>query len=293
MKAQPIESFDSVAFFKHFQSRVDSVNGIQLHYVSGGKGPLVVLIHGWPENWYEWRKVMPLLSKHYTVISLDLPGAGQSTVKDSGYDKKSLAADVHALVMHLGYAKAIVIGHDWGVAVAYAYAAQFRTEVSHLIVCEGIPFGPWSPKVNLFWFFDFIRAPNGYAEQLTRGREKEFLSYFYQSPTAHIIPDAINAADQRYYIRYFEEPGRMTAGFNFYRTIEQDVKDNTRWSLQSLVIPVFTIGADGQSKDAVEKVMKQVATDVTGVVMQGTGHFAPEDRPVEFTKIVIDFLQAH
>jgi pimeloyl-ACP methyl ester carboxylesterase len=290
--AQSATSFDSASFFKTFHSKTASVNGIQMHYVVGGKGELIVLIHGWPENWYEWRKVMPLLINRYTVISVDLRGAGQSTVTEKGYDKKNMAADVHALITSLGYKTAIVVGHDWGAGVAYAYAAQYRQEVSRLIVCEGIPFGKWLPNYNLFWFFDFIRTANAYAEQLTNGREKEFLHYFYQRPSAHFTPDGISSADEDYYVRYFRETGRMTAGFNFYRTIDQDVIDNDEWALNPLSVPVLAIGADLQSKDAVEKTMKMIASNVKGIVMQNTGHFAPEDRPQEFVQIVSEFLNS-
>jgi pimeloyl-ACP methyl ester carboxylesterase len=285
------EAFDSAVFFKMFTSKMADINGIRLHYVIGGKGPLIVLIHGWPENWYEWRKVMPLLSSNYTVISVDVRGAGQSSVTDSGYDKKTLAADIHALVASLGYKTAIITGHDWGAGVAYAYAAQFGSEVNHLVVCEGIPFGKWVPKTNLFWFFDLIRIPDYYAESLTTGREKEFLHYFYQRPTAHFNKEAIDSNDENYYIRYFVQPGHMTAGFGFYRTIDQDVIDNNRWSMNPLQMPVLAIGADLQSKDDIAKVMKNLASNVQQLVMQNTGHFAPEDRPHELVEIILRFLK--
>ncbi len=283
--------FNQGTFFKSFTSKTQKVKDINMHYVIGGKGPVIVLIHGWPECWYEWRKMMPPLALHYTVISVDLRGAGESTATAGGYDKKTLAGDVHQLLAQLGYKKYVVVGHDWGASVAYALAAQFPEQVSHLIVAEGIPFGKWLPSVELYWYFGFIRAKGNYAERVTEGHERAFLNYFYQSSPMHYVKGAINNADVNYYLRYFMQPGRMTAGFNFYRTIEQDVRDNNIWAVHPLQMPVLAIGGDVQAKDEVAKVMRNVAGNVKQIVMKNTGHFIAEERPAEFVTVITDFIR--
>jgi pimeloyl-ACP methyl ester carboxylesterase len=290
--AQKSESeFDGNTFFKNFSQHTVKVNGNNLHYVSGGNAKeVMLLLHGWPEMWYEWRKMMPLLTRQYTVIAPDLRGAGESAVTDSGYDKKTLAQDIHGLMKQLGYNKAIVIGHDWGASVAYAYAAQYPEAVSKLVIAEGGPFGHWMPNIELYWYFTFMRLPNDYAEKVTKGNEREYLTWFYQTSKFHFVKGAISDADVTYYLRYFKQAGRMTAGFNFYRTIDQDVADNSEWAKTPLTMPVLAVGAEHGAKKAIAESMKQVAKNVSSVVMNNTGHFIPEERPEEFTKIIFDFI---
>jgi pimeloyl-ACP methyl ester carboxylesterase len=155
-----------------FESKFANVNGVRIHYVTGGHGPALILLHGWPETWYEWRNMLPILAKDFTIVAPDLRGMGDSSLEPSGYDKKTLAQDVHALVTQLKLSKPILVGHDWGGPVAYAYAAQYRNELERLIMIEGLPFGPWLKTTNLTWFFNFFRIP-GYAESLLPGRERE------------------------------------------------------------------------------------------------------------------------
>ena len=285
------QPFDSSNFFKAFSQHTVEANGINLHYVTGGNGKeIVLLLHGWPETWYEWRKMMPLLRNQYTVIAVDLRGSGKSSVAKTGYDKKTLAQDVHQLMQKLGYEKSFVIGHDWGASVAYAYAAQYPEAVSKLVVAEGSPFGNWMPNIELYWYFTFMRLPNEYAEKVIKGNEREYLTWFYQTSKYHFVKGAITDADVNYYLKYFKEAGRMTAGFNFYRTIDKDVIDNTEWAKTPLTMPVLAVGGEQGAKEAIAKSMKQVATNVSGVVMNSTGHFIPEERPEEFTKIILDFI---
>jgi len=170
----PTGSALSVAWAPGFHEQTVEANGQRIHLVVGGKGPPILLIHGWPETAYEWRKMLPELAKDHTLYAVDLRGAGQSSVPESGYDKQTLAEDVYAAMLKLGVAKAEVVGHDWGASVAYAYAARHPEAVGHLLVCEGAPFGPWMPKTDLFWYFGFMRIP-GFAERVIVGNEREYL----------------------------------------------------------------------------------------------------------------------
>jgi alpha-beta hydrolase superfamily lysophospholipase len=136
-----------------FSHRTASVNDVQLHYVIGGHGNPVVLLHGWPETWYEWRHVMPALAKNYTVIVPDLPGLGDSSKPTTGYDTKTVAAYIHQLVTQLGFKTIFLVGHDVGAAVAYSYAAANPAEVKRLVVMESAIPGVISPQfgVNPWW----------------------------------------------------------------------------------------------------------------------------------------------
>lgn len=127
-----------------FEHRFAEVNGVRLHYVIGGRGPAVVLVHGFPETWYAWRGVMPALAERHTVIAPDLRGIGESSLEESGYDKETLAEDVHGLVRSLGFEEVSVVGHDMGAMTAYAYARVYREEVSHLVIMSAaLPGSGW------------------------------------------------------------------------------------------------------------------------------------------------------
>ena len=156
-----------------------SVNGIQMHYVIGGQGDPVILLHGWPETWYGWHKVMPALAKNYTVIAPDLRGLGDSSKPCTGYDGKTLAEDIHQLVSKLGFKTIFLVGHDWGTQVAYSYAAAHPTEVKKLAVME-LPIPGFTPPQleGKIWWFVFHQTPD-VPEGLVQGKESIYLSWFY------------------------------------------------------------------------------------------------------------------
>ncbi|HKG87163.1 MAG TPA: alpha/beta fold hydrolase, partial [Nitrososphaeraceae archaeon] len=167
-----------------FSHNTASVNGIQLHYVIGGQGDPVVLLHGWPETWYAWHKIMPALAKNYTVIAPDLRGLGDSSKPPTGYDGKTVAEDIHQLVTQLGFETINLVGHDIGAFVAYPYAAAHPTEVKRLVVMEVPPpingiFPPPSLAVPLWWLF--FQQTLDVPEALTQGKEMTYLSWFYQN----------------------------------------------------------------------------------------------------------------
>ncbi len=273
-----------------FVSHTTRVGDVSIHYVIGGKGPPLLLLHGWPETWFEWRLMMPALAKSHTVIAADLRGMGGSSLASEGYDKKTLANDMHALVSQLGYQRVTVIGHDWGGPVAYAYAAQHRDAVDKLVMIEGSPFGPWMRNTNVYWFFDFLGVP-GYAETVLPGRERAFLRYFYENEAFHAVPGVFTDETIEVYSGAYARPGGMTASYGLYRTIGQDVRDVGAFAAMPLSIPVLAVGAEKGAGAFVGDSARRVASNVQTVIFKGTGHFVPEERPAELTDVVMRFLR--
>jgi len=228
-------SIDNVTFSHH----TASVNGIQMHYVIGGQGDPVVLLHGWPETWYAWHKVMPALAKNYTVIAPDLRGIGDSSKPSTGYDGKTLAEDIHQLVAQLGFKTIYLVGHDIGTQVAYSYAAAHPTEVKGLAVMELTIPGFVPPGKPPIWWVVFHQTP-GVPEALVEGKEMTYLSWFLRglayNPSA-ITQDAINQ-----YVRHYSAPGGLHAGFEHYRAFPQDAIDNQNYSKTKITMPVLAIG---------------------------------------------------
>jgi pimeloyl-ACP methyl ester carboxylesterase len=266
-----------------FSHHTASVNGIQIHYVIGGKGDPVVLLHGWPETWYEWRHVMPALAKNYTVIVPDLRGLGDSSKPPSGYDAKTVAEDIHQLVTKLGFNSIYLVGHDIGTLVAYPYAAAHPTEVKKLAVMEAPIPGFTIPGRMPLWWVVFHQVPD-VPEYVVEGREQGYLSWFYHN-LAH-NPAAINQTDRNVYVSHYSAPGGMHAGFEYYRAIPEDAIQNMNYSKTKLTIPVlaltggFTPAFGGNvTMNSALYGMQQVAENVTGITVPNSGHWIPEEQP--------------
>jgi pimeloyl-ACP methyl ester carboxylesterase len=188
-----------------FSHNTASVNGIQMHYVIGGHGDPVVLLHGWPETWYAWHKVMPALARNYTVIAPDLRGLGDSSKPLTGYDGKTLAEDIHQLVTKLGFKTIFLVGHDIGSWVAYPYAAAHPSEVKGLAILEVPPPGPSFPSgTPAPWWVIFHQTPD-VPEALVQGKEMEYLSWHYQNLAYN--PAAITQAAINEYVSHYSAPG--------------------------------------------------------------------------------------
>jgi pimeloyl-ACP methyl ester carboxylesterase len=278
---------DNVTFSHH----TATVNGTQLHYVIGGKGDPVVLLHGWPETWYEWRHVMPALAKNYTVIAPDLRGLGDSSKPPSGYDGKTIAEDIHQLVTQLGFKTIYLVGHDIGTQVAYSYAAAHPTDIDKLAVMElPIP-GFTPPKLEgKIWWFIFHQTP-GVPELLVEGKEKEYLSWFYHNLAYN--PAAITQADIDEYVSHYAAPDGMRAGFEYYRAFPEDAAQNMNYSKTNLTMPVLAMGSGylpvfggNITMQSIVYGMKMLAQNVTGITVPNSGHWIPEENP----KFVIEHL---
>jgi pimeloyl-ACP methyl ester carboxylesterase len=273
-----------------FSSQFAKAGQITLHYLDGGSGSVVVLLHGWPETWRAWRKVMPLLAVNHRVIAVDLPGLGESDASPSGYDKRTLARHVHALLTVLGHRRVALVGHDLGAAVAYAYAKQFPDEVNKLVVMDDpIPgLKDWNDVRSKWprWHFAFHSLPD-LPEQLVTGREYAYLSWFYRNAYQKA---AINEEDMRLYVAAYSKAASLHAGFEYYRAFEQDAADNSN-DHTPLEMPVLALGGDHSPwKTYLYEQLQGNAISLEGAVVPECGHFIPEERPEWLAEHVQQFL---
>lgn len=272
-----------------FSHRDADVSGSRLHYVVGGRGPAVVLLHGFPETSWTWRQVMPILAESHTVIAPDLPGVGCSSLEPTGFDAQSMARDVHELVASLGLPKVAVVGHDTGGWVAYAYARQYRTDVTHLVLS-----GAAIPGFGLERLLDFRQPGQGLPhlpffmqqqapELLIGGREKQYFDRFITSEAMH----RSGAVD--YFARSYARPGRLTAALGQYRALYVDAEDNRRGSGPPLAMPTLALSGVGETAVSTDS-LRQVAVNVTEAEVPDAGHYVQEDNPTEFARALQRFL---
>jgi pimeloyl-ACP methyl ester carboxylesterase len=271
-------------------SRMSKVEGVDLHYLTAGHGPAVVLLHGYTQTSRMWRPIIPLLAAKFTVIAPDLPGIGDSEIPADGLDMKTAAIRIHALVKSLGVEKARVVGHDIGLMVAYAYAAQFPSETEKLVVMDAFLPGVsgWEDVYNSpsIWHFRF-NGPT--PEALVRGRERIYFDYFWNDFAAdrmHSIPEADRAA----YAAAYARKGRMRAGWAYFVSFQQAAKDFAQLSQTKLSMPVLAIGGEKANGQVLGEQMKIVATDATMIVLKNCGHWVLEEKPKETTDALMKLL---
>jgi len=277
-----------------FTHHTATVNGIQMHYVIGGHGDPVVLLHGWPETWYAWRHVMPDLAKNYTVIVPDLRGLGDSSKPTTGYDGKTVAEDIHQLVTQLGFKTIFLIGHDIGTQIAYSYAAAHPTEVKKLAVMELTIPGFAPPGRMPIWWGIFHQVPD-VPEALVQGKEMMYLSWFFSGLTYN--PSAITKADIDEYVSHYSSPGGLRAGFEYYRAFPQDAIQNQNYSKTKLTMPVLALGGSfipvlggNITMPSIIYGMKILAQNVTGITVPNSGHFIPEEQPQFLSDQLLKFF---
>jgi pimeloyl-ACP methyl ester carboxylesterase len=271
-------------------SRSAMIDGANLHYMTAGQGPALILLHGYAETSLMWKPIIPSLAKRFTVIAPDLPGIGDSDIPSSGLDMKSAAIRIHDLAKSLGITKAEVVGHDIGLMVAYAYAAQFPAEVTKLVLMDaflpGVP--GWEAVYNNphIWHFRF-NGPT--PEALVQGRERTYFDYFWNdfaADKAHSIPEKARQA----YAAAYARPGRMHAGWAYFVSFLQAAKDFAALSQTKLTMPVLSIGGEKANGVALGQQVKLVATDVTVIVLKNTGHWLMEEQPKETSAALENFL---
>jgi pimeloyl-ACP methyl ester carboxylesterase len=275
-----------------FTHQYEDVNGVRLHYVIGGRGAPGVLLHGWPQTWYEWRHIMPDLAKQYTVIAPDLRGLGESSVPEKGYDCKTVAEDIHRLCQKLGHNRVAVVAHDVGVGVGYAWAASYPDEVSKLVVTESLLAGVGEPPTTSksgepLWHPAFHMVPN-LAEHLVQGRERVYFSYFFKT-FAH-QPDAVPDEELEVAVKAYSRPGRLKAGFAHYRAMAESAKQNAEFMTIKLKMPVLAVGGETCFGDLPGTQMKLVADNVTTVSLKECGHWVTAEQPAAFLKELLAFL---
>jgi pimeloyl-ACP methyl ester carboxylesterase len=271
-------------------SRYKEIDGIKLHYLTAGHGPALVLLHGYAETALMWKPIIPALASRFTVIVPDLPGIGDSAIPASGLDMNTAATRMHALVRSLGVEKAEVIGHDIGLMVAYAYAAQFPAEVTKLVLMDAfLPgVGDWQTVYNdpRNWHFRF-NGPT--PEALVRGRERTYYEHYWNDFAAdknHSIPEA----DRRAYAAAYARPGRMRAGWSYFVSFQQAANDFARLAQTKLPMPVLSIGGEKSLGDFLGRQTRLVAVNATVIVLSNTGHWLMEENYKETSAALLKFL---
>jgi pimeloyl-ACP methyl ester carboxylesterase len=271
-------------------SRMAEVDGVKLHYLTAGHGPAVILLHGYTQTSRMWRPIMPLLAEKFTVIAPDLPGIGDSGIPSDRLDMKNAAIRIHGLAKSLGVEKARVVGHDIGLMVAYAYAAQFPKETEKLVVMDAFLPGVqgWEDVYNnpAIWHFRF-NGPT--PEALVKGRERTYFEHFWNNFAAdktRSLPEVDRAA----YTAAYARPGRMRAGWAYFVSFQQAAKDFAELSKTKLTMPVLAIGGEKANGALLGQQMKIVATDATMVVLKDTGHWVLEEQPKHTTDALLKFL---
>jgi pimeloyl-ACP methyl ester carboxylesterase len=275
---------------KEFLSRDADIDGARIHYKTGGSGPAVILLHGFAETSRMWNPILPVLGAQFTVIAPDLPGIGDSSIPRGEMSMRTAAIQIHDLARSLGVTKARVVGHDIGLMVAYAYAAQFPSEVEKLIVMDAFLPGVqgWEPIYNdpNYWHFRFNGAT---PEALVNGRENIYFAYFWNDLAAdknHSIPEV----DRKAYLAAYSRPGRMRASWQYFVSWPQAAKDFAQMAQTKLTMPVLSIGGDKSLGEPLAEQMKLVATNVTVVVVKNSGHWILEEQPKQTTDALVKFL---
>lgn len=269
---------------KNYQSLSADVNGVKIHYLKAGTGKTpLVLIHGFGDTSHMWTPMFDEFGKNYTIIAPDIRGIGDSSKPATGYDKKNAALDIRELVKSLGYKKICLVGHDIGLMVAYAYAAQYPDEVEKLALLEAPIPGigdAWNQIYNdgRLWHFHFVDS--AFALPLVKGRERIFLDHFWEEMTTN--PKAISEADRQIYTKAYAQDGSMAAAFEYFKAFDrQDAEDNRKFAANKLKMPVLTIAGDKSMGGVLETQAKQVAVNVDSIILADTGHWLIDERPAE------------
>jgi pimeloyl-ACP methyl ester carboxylesterase len=280
----------AVAQDARIESRFAEVNGIRMHYLVAGKGDPVILMHGYAQNSHMWRPTMRELAKTHLVVAPDLRGFGETTKAESGYDKKSMAVDVHELAKKLGIGKAGIAGHDIGLMVAYAYAAQYPDDVTRIVLLDAFIPGV-GDTTNLFllkdlWHFHFY-GPTPLA--LVKGRERIYFEHFWNDFAAD-GKKSVSEADRQFYAKKYAQPGAMKAGMEVFRNFDQDAKDNAVFAKARLRMPMLVLGGEKSGGDFLITQAKMVADNVEGVLIVGSGHWLVDEAPGQVIPKLVEFF---
>jgi pimeloyl-ACP methyl ester carboxylesterase len=263
---------------------------VRLHYLSVGQGDPVVLLHGYAQTSHMWRPLMTELARTHTVIAPDLRGIGQSSIPADGYTKAVMAQDIHALVQSLGDPRIRLVGHDIGLMVAYAYAAQYASEVDRIVLMDAfLPgVGNWRDVWLLrdLWHFHF------YGETplaLVTDRERIYFEHFWNDFAADRTR-SVPEGDRRIYADAYARPGGMRAGFEIFRAFERDAQDFARFAQTPLPMPMLVLTGEKASGDFLIQQGRLVATTVEGVVVRNSGHWLMEEAPGQVIPKLVSFI---
>jgi len=276
--------------FEDFDHHTAFVNGQRIHYVRAGQGDPIVLLHGWPQTWYMWRKIIPELSKKYTVIAPDLRGFGQSSQPRDGYDKLTVTQDIYELVQSLGFEKIFLVGHDLGGPVAYAYANLHPDDVRGLVILDvaiTIDEQEQAKYYKTLFHMSFNARPD-IAITLVTGREREYLTHFYRDC---YNPGAFSLQDIDEYIAAFSAPGAMRASMAHYGALPTSFRQMQELAKTKLEMPVLALGGEISFGDGVKKSLEQVAIDVRGGTIAGSAHWIAEEQPEALLEKLFAFFE--
>lgn len=273
-------------------SRYADVNGLRMHYLTAGTGDPIYLLHGFAQTSHMWRPLIAALARTHTVVAPDLRGFGSTTKAGDGYAKKAMAQDVRALAQALGHAKVGMVGHDIGLMVAYAYAAQFPGAVTRLVLMDAFIPGV-GDTTNLFllrdlWHFHFY-GPTPLA--LVTGRERTYLEHFWNDFAAE-ASRSVSPADRRFYAKAYAQPGAMRSGMEVFRAFDQDAKDNAELARTKLPMPLLVLGGEKSGGDFLLSQGRLVADNVEGVLIRGSGHWLIDEAPDQVIPLITAFFGA-
>jgi pimeloyl-ACP methyl ester carboxylesterase len=270
------------------------VGDVRLHYVEAGEGIPVVLLHGWPQSWYAWRYVLPVLATQYRVIAPDLRGLGDSSRPLEGYDKKTVANDIWRLLHdHLGLTQFSLVGHDWGGPTAYAIAAAHPGSVRKLAILDVTIPGDGATNFSQGgrrWHHAFHQTVD-LPEALITGREDIYFSWFYRNWGSH--PNVLSAEDIAEYLRTYSQPGALRAGFAYYRSLPRDIATNINTAKTFVLpMPVLALGGNkgwGRGTEVLES-LQRLGSNVRGGVIDNCGHWMAEEQPQVLLEHLFGFL---
>ena len=273
-----------------FVAHTATIDGTRIYYRTGGTGPALILLHGYAQTSRMWNRIMPELAKRFTLIVPDLPGIGDSEIPANGLDMKTAATRIHSLARSLGVTKASVVGHDIGLMVAYAYAAQFPSETTKLVEMDAfLPgVGNWRDIYDNpgLWHFRF-HGPS--PEALVKGRERTYFDYYWDEFAADSTR-SISPADRKAYVAAYSRPGRMRAGWAYFEAFPQTAKDFAILSKTRLTMPILAIGGDRSNGVKLGQQIQLVGTNMKVVVLRNTGHWLLDENPRETIDALLRFL---
>ncbi len=291
VKANKNNAWDNVDVSHH----TVMLNDLKMHYVTAGAGEPVVLLHGFPETSYAWRKIIPALSKHYFVIAPDLRGCGDTDRPDDSYDKKTVAGDIYGLIQHLKLGPVNLVSHDVGMMVGYAFAANYPAQVKRLVLMEAALPGLGleelynAEKYPRMYHLALFDAPNGLAEALIEGREAIFVSHFMRQQTYDPTgPDELALEE---YSRRLSAPGALRGGIEYFRAHKIDAAQNKEHAKTKLKMPVLTVGGTASFGANLAPQIRPLVENLHSIMIEDCGHYLAEEQPEKLSSELLNFFK--
>jgi pimeloyl-ACP methyl ester carboxylesterase len=283
---------------KIFDRRFVECDGIRFHIVDGGVGPVVVLIAGFPQTAYAWRRIQPLLSDSYRTIAVDLPGQGYSDKPLLGYDTQTTATRINHLLKSLGIRRHFYVGHDIGSWVGFPYSHLFETELEGIVFIDGnIPGITLDAQVSVAspsnwksWHFLF-NAVDDLPEALINGRERILIEWFFNKKTANAMA-TFESADIDEYVKSYASLGGLRGMLGYYRAVEDDMRQNRLLAANKVKVPVLALGGEVGSAPNICELLRPLCTSISGGQIKDCGHYIPEEQPERLASELLAFFES-